>query len=160
MINAFSSDTPAMSQWVLRPTRSLSWTQTKWVVVAIGSWCLGIGVGFFIAGWPLILPFSGLEAVLVGLAFYMVSRSGQHREVITLEGSHLVVESGRQSIENRVEFDRYWVQVALNSSRYRGHPSVLVLRESGRECRIAQFLTEDERLEIHGALINALSKNR
>jgi uncharacterized membrane protein len=146
--------------WMLKPTRSMSWKQAKRFILLIAIVSLGIG-GFFMArGLPLVLPFSGLEILAVGFAFYLVLRDGERREVVRVSGDSLVIETGAQDVEDRIEFNRFWVRVELEGSRYRYHPSRLVVASRGRKVELGSFLTEGERKTFARTLINALGKNR
>ena len=145
--------------WVLRPTRSLTWKQARYVVAAMGTVCIAIGGFFYALGLPLVLPYSGIEVIALATAFYVVLRAGQQREVIRIENDDVVVERGRKKIEERIEFNRFWVRVELARSRRRFHPRRLLLAAQGREIELGQFLTEGERESLAKALINALKKN-
>ena len=138
----------------------MSWAEAKRFILFIAVVSFTIG-GFFLArGLPLVLPFSGLEVLAVALAFYLVLRDGEKREVIRIAGDCLVIETGKQAIEDRVEFNRFWVRVDLLASRYRYHPSRLVVASRGQTIELGRFLTEGERQSFARTLINALGKNR
>ena len=72
------------AKWVIQPTRSMSWRDAKIFIAVITLVSLGIGLWFFSRGFPHVLPFSGLEALAVAIAFYVVLREGENREVISV----------------------------------------------------------------------------
>jgi uncharacterized membrane protein len=154
------AETGGEAGWVLQPTRSMSWPQARRFIVAVTVVSLAIGAVFAAHGLPLVMPFSGLEALAVGIAFYLVLRDGQRREVVRITGDRLVIERGRRRIEELIELNRFWVRVELRASRYRYHPTHLVLRAQGRAIEVGRFLTDGERELLSRALINALHKNR
>lgn len=138
----------------------MSWTEAKRFIAFIAVVSFTIG-GFFLAlGLPLVLPFSGLEVLAVALAFYLVLRDGERREVVRIAGDQVVIETGKRDVEDRVEFNRFWVRVELLSSQYRYHPSRLVVAAQGQRIELGQFLSEGERQSFARTLINALGKNR
>ena len=152
--------TAAQPVWVLRPTRSFSWAQAYWLIGGVGAFLAVIGGGFYAMGYPLVLPFSGIEIAALSTAFYLVLREGECQEVVRLDDAFLVVERGRGEVEQTEKFDRFWVTVELIRPHYRSHPSRLTLRCQGRTLEVGRFLTENERKRLAVSLINAVRKNR
>jgi uncharacterized membrane protein len=94
--------------------------------------------------WP-ILPFSGLEMLLVGWALH-ASLARRHRaEIITLTESDISVESRDRVRSRRTVFQRHWAQVKLRRPASRLHPSRLTIESHGRQCELGSFLTDEER---------------
>ena len=56
---------------VIQPNRSLSWSTTKGVFVFFAL-CLGLVAGYFysLGAW-LVIPFAGLELLIIGLGLYL-----------------------------------------------------------------------------------------
>ncbi len=160
MITALHRSSRDEACWVLQPTRSLSWPEARRVVLLVAAASFAIGIFFLCLGYPLVLPFSGLEALAVALAFYVVLRDGDHREVVRLAGEELVIERGRRTPSERAAFNRHWVRVELARSRFRHHPSRLLVGSQGRQLELGRFLTDGERENFCRELINALGKNR
>lgn len=94
--------------------------------------------------WP-ILPFAGLELAVLGWGLVISLRRGQHREVIQVDPSRIMVEQSRGRQQLLHDFQTPWTWVELVPSRNRGWPSRLVLNSMGRQVEIGQFLTEPER---------------
>ncbi|MEQ8232143.1 MAG: DUF2244 domain-containing protein [Gammaproteobacteria bacterium] len=160
MVQTLAEGDAATPTWVLSPTRSMTWPQAKRFLLLVAAVSAAIGGFFFALGMPLVLPFSGLEALAVTAAFYVVLREGERREVIRLDGDLLVIERGLRRLEERIEFNRFWVRVALEPAGSRLHPRRLVLRAHGQQLELGRFLTDGERESFARTLINALSKNR
>jgi uncharacterized membrane protein len=160
MVTRLDHDGDPAAGWELRPTRSLTWDQAKRVIALVAVPSLGIGLAFLYFGAPFVIPFSGLEVLAVALAFYMVLRDGERREIIRFEGDDLVIERGMRELEARITFNRYWVRVELVAGRYRYHPSRLLIGAGGRQVELGRFLTEAERTALSRELVTALGKNR
>jgi len=135
----------------------MSWRHLFLAYLAISTAVLTIGVVGLSAGLPLVLPFSGLEVVLLGWAFYLSAWRGGIRQVITISRDRVVIEAGRHAPEARDEFQRQWVRVVLEKPG-NWYPSRLYLRSHGRRVEIAAFLNEQERrglaVELRKALRN------
>ncbi len=94
--------------------------------------------------WP-VLPFSGLEMVLLGWALHTSLGRRHQGQTITLTESDVSVESRDRSACRRVVFPRHWAQVKLRRPASRLHPSRLTIESHGRQCELGRFLTEEER---------------
>lgn len=160
MIERIIDATDCDARWVVQPTRSMTWGEAKIFIAAVTAVSIGIGVWFYAHGYPLVLPFSGLEALAVAIAFYVVLREGGNREVITLFPQRVVVEKGRKRPATREEFERAWARVQLSQSPRRWYPSRLWISSHGRSVEVGHFLTNGEREALAAELINAIEKNR
>jgi uncharacterized membrane protein len=114
------------------------------------------GVSFAIAGaftalgfWP-ILPFAGLEMLLLAWALHASLGRRHSREAIIVSEREVLVERRESGREARVLFSRHWSQVKLQRPVSRLHPSRLVIESHGRALEVGRFLTEKER---HGLAI-------
>lgn len=121
---------------------------------------LSIGFYFLWLGFPMVLPFSGLEALAVGLAFYLVLEAGEYTEVVIVNDSKITVESGKREIENTTTFERAWVQVSLRPAGHNWYPSRLLIGSHGNFVEIGRFLSEGERKALAKMLINVAEKKR
>ena len=140
----------------IRPNRSLTRRQLQLAFVAIAAVCLGIAGVFAALGmWP-VLPFAGLEVLVVGIGFYLSALGGREMEVVSVARDTVSVEKGRARNHERLELNRAWLQVRLLPSRLRWYPSRLVLRSHGRDVELGGFLNEDERRHLAGELRHAI----
>ena len=109
--------------------------------------------------WP-VLPFAGLELLVLAICLYVVERRTRYREVITLEGDSLRVEQGRGRPETEQRFHRAWVRVELEPAAHRNYPARLFLREGHRQCEIGRCLTESERSSLGERLRGLLATGK
>lgn len=109
---------------------------------------LGIALAFtWVFGAWLILPFAGVEMLVLYLAFRYVDRHAGDYERVTIEGDRLnveVLDGGRAS---RFEFNRCWAQVVCATDGSR-----LALRSHGRELEIGRHMNDEQRLAAAGEL--------
>ena len=130
------------------------------VYLGIAAFTISVGVWFFIMGLTLILPFSGIEVLALGAAFYVTAWRGGVQEVISIDKDSIVVESGRHSPERREIFQRAWAKVVLEQSWNSWYPSRLLIRSHGRQLEVGRFLNEQERQGLALELYNALKNNQ
>ena len=87
------------------------------VFVALAFVVVAIGAGFAAVGAWLVLPFAGLEVLLLGAAYFLYARRAADYERIVLESGRLMVEVGEAQTTLRYEMDAHRVRVCLEESR-------------------------------------------
>jgi uncharacterized membrane protein len=90
---------------ILKRNCSITPMRFACVFAALAVAVLAIGIGFAVAGAWLILPFAGLEVLLLGAAFVLQARHATDYERIELDGGRLRVEVGEASRVARYELD-------------------------------------------------------
>jgi uncharacterized membrane protein len=130
---------------VIAPNCSLSVRGALLFFLTACAPCFGIaGVLTFLGFWP-VLPFAGLEMLLLGAALRISLARRHHRQTIVVSESQVAVQTTIGKIASEVVFPRHWAQVKLRRSTSRLHPSRLVIESHGRQCAVGDFLTEEER---------------
>ncbi|NCF26197.1 MAG: DUF2244 domain-containing protein [Gammaproteobacteria bacterium] len=156
-----SSTVDTKRNWriVIRPNRSLTRRQLQLAFFGIAVVCLGIAGAFAVIGlWP-ILPFAGVEVIVVGIGFYLSARGGQEMEVVSVGGDKVAVEKGRRQVSRRWEMQRAWTQIRLLPPKIRWYPSRLVLGSHGKALELGGFLSEQERQLLAGQLQCAIRES-
>ncbi|MGH8346951.1 MAG: DUF2244 domain-containing protein [Pseudomonas sp.] len=137
------ADEAAAYTLTAQPNNSLTTSGRYLVLGFIFTVCFGISLVFAAFGAWLILPFAGLEMLVLFLAFrYMDSRSGDY-ERLTLSGDRVLLEYMEQGKIERFEFNRCWAQVVSDAAGSR-----LALRSNGREVEFGRYLTREKRAEF------------
>jgi uncharacterized membrane protein len=99
-----------------------------------------------------VLPFTGLELLVLGAGFYLSSLAGHSREVIEIDGDDLRVLRGGSRLQEVARLPRYWTQATLSRDPRGWYPSRLVLRCHGRRVEVATRLIEAEREDLAAEL--------
>ena len=99
--------------FTLRPNCSFSWRGMKiaFFVLAVSLIC--VAVYFAAQGAWLVLPFTGLEILLLGAGIYTSARRGTTREVIHIGHADVAVYRGRRQLTEVCRFSRPWARVKL-----------------------------------------------
>ena len=130
---------------VIAPNCSLSVRGAVLFFLSLCAPCFGIAGALTLLGfWP-VLPFAGLEMLLLGAALRLSLRRRHHRQTIVVCESDVTVQTTIGKEHREVVFPRHWAQVKLCRSTSRLHPSRLVIESHGRQCAVGDFLTEEER---------------
>lgn len=129
----------------LKRNCSISPSGLACVFVALAVAVLAIGTGFAIVGAWLILPFAGLEVLLLGGAFVLQARHATDYERIALERGRLRVEVADGWRLARYELDSRRVRVELEGSR-------VTLRDKGERLELGRHLDEQSRMVLGAEL--------
>ena len=130
----------------LSPHCSLTPVQARAFFLSLCVGCFGFAGYFALHGfWP-VLPFAGLEMLVLGLALkFSLDRRHQLQTILISENEVRIQCRQRRRPDTQVVFPRYWARVKLLRSYAPSHPSRLFIESSGRACEVGQFLTEEER---------------
>ncbi len=149
----------ASSRFLIRPNCSLSWRGVVRLYIVMVAVSFSIAIAFALKGAWLILPFAGLEMLVLGAALYVVVRRGSRWQTVSIEGDQVeVVEHDSTNARQQV-FQRAWAQVKLEQARIRGYPSRLIIRSHGRAVEIGGYLTDTEKEHLALELRQAMRPN-
>ena len=132
---------------VARRNNSLSSTGRLVAFALIFIVSIGIAAAFATFGAWLILPFAGLEMLVLFFAFRYMERHAADYEQIEIDGDTVKVEWTSAGSLRRGAFNRHWAQVVAN-----GDGSRIALRSHGRELEIGRYLNDEQRLDLARAL--------
>jgi len=86
-----------------------------------------------------MLPFAGLEMVLLYLAFRYIDHHAADYDQVVIAGSRVSIEVVEGSAVRRYELNRHWAQlIACAGDR-------IALRSHGKEVEIGRHLCEEQR---------------
>ena len=123
--------------------------------------CLSIGVFFFIMGAGLILPFAGLEVILVLTCFYISFPWSQQKEVVYISNEKIKLEKGRLIKEKTWEEYRSFVVLEVEKNRY--NSDEFCFQSKGKRFYFGSFLNDEDKIILKNELkriinqLNALS---
>ena len=98
------------------------------------------------------LPIEGGKVAVVGLAFLAYARHAADGEMISLQGSNLVVELETAGRLERAEFSRQWVRVEPKS----GDQSLIELSGQGQTIEVGRFVRPELRQVLAREIRKAL----
>ena len=131
-------------RFLVRPNCSLSWRGALRFYSGMVVVTFAIAIAFAMKGAWLILPFAGLEMLVLGIALYMVARRNASWQSISVSEDLVeVVEHGLS--HEQQSFQRAWASVVHERPRINGHPSRLLIRSHGRSLEVGACLRESEK---------------
>lgn len=140
--------------FVIRPNSSLSWRGNQLFFAGMAAVSFTIAGGFAWLGlWP-VLPFAGLEMLILAFALYRCALRAEDREIVSIGADTIEVTVERRRLERRFRFNRVWARLVLIRAAHRG--CRIVIRSHGREVEIGACLTDGERRQLANAIRRVL----
>ncbi|MCB1763484.1 MAG: DUF2244 domain-containing protein [Gammaproteobacteria bacterium] len=141
--------------YLLQPNRSLKSGQICLAGAVIGAALLGVTIYFSMQGAWMIIPFTGLEAIVLVTALYLQCKWSKQQQLVEIDDTRVYTSIGRNADE-RSSFPRGWLKVALIKAPCDWHPKRLVIGSHGRFVEIGAFLEESERERLAATLRSTL----
>jgi len=146
----------SLSRFVVTPNNSMSWRENKILLASLATVSFGIAGVFAMRGLWLILPFAGLEIIMLTGILYWCGLRADWCEVISIDADNVTVEVGRKKTRQLHKFQRAWMSVEMYPPTMRNRQSRLVMRSKGKELEIGACLTELERESLAASIKKAL----
>lgn len=127
------------------------------LAASLGAVSAIFGAGIAWVGYWMVLPFAGLEFLLVLFCLGRAYRKLCYMEVLSVHESTLTVESGHDKPDTRVELPRHWVKVIFDDPASCFDVGKLVLQSSGRTLEIGRLLNKEEKRKLHDELLLCLN---
>lgn len=158
MIDQAANELVGSYTFIIRPNRSLTDQQAVSLVLAIGIISMTIAGAFAYLGAWMVLPFSGLEWVLLAYCVHLHIKSSKQMEKVEISDNLVRVEKleGNNKKFESV-YNRAWVKVFLNKPLKSGWPSRLCLGQHGKQTEIGYFLIEREKEQLAKLIKNSLT---
>ena len=129
---------------VIQPNRNLSWNKTKLVFLFLALCLTTVACYFLSLGAWLVVPFAGLELLVIGLGLYMQCCHAHQQQIIQIDANTISIgnsrEAGRQTC-----FPKAWLKIIQTRDLKGWYPSRLLIGAHGKFMEIGKYLIESER---------------
>ena len=143
----------AGKQLVITPNRSMSWQTNKKILLCMFLVNMTIASVWASMGAWMVLPFAGLEIMLVGIGMYYVSWKLSFKEIITIEGDSLILQKGVYFPKHEWHWQCSNSALIKQTSHYRLSAPTLYLKNLNQEIEIGSFLNRAEKKVLREQLI-------
>lgn len=148
MVKITKEDSADSFRIVLSPNCSISWRELVLFYLFTCVIAIAIGLFFTLQGMWLVLPFSGLEMLALGIGLYVTSRKVYRKEVITLDPNRTRIEKGVKRVTQSWEFKTPWVRIIDEPRGARDSARRLAIGMHGAAVEVGSFLANSEKDEL------------
>ena len=125
----------------MRPNKSSSLRQNVLFFGMLSLICITFGIGFFIVGAPLILPFAGLE-ILALITIIKLNRDWSNQlQILAIDKLHVKITNNKR----KKIYDRFLSKFLIQE---KNGAKVILLQSHKEQIEIGRFLTADEKDEL------------
>ena len=135
----------------LTANRSLSTTQTRWVVFGVCSFIFIIALLWSIQGAFLVLPFAGLDILLFSYFMFKINQDCMRKQLITIDSQQVLIQSGKVDIEEAMTLSRPDTFVIVKQQQ-NNDLTGLKLSDSKSYFELGSFLTQSDKVAMRKAL--------
>jgi uncharacterized membrane protein len=146
-----------VNQIIVKGNKSMSWRANVILAASLGAVSSIFGAGIAWVGYWMVLPFAGLEFLVVLYCLGRAYRKLSYMEVLSVSDSTLLIESGHDKPDTRVELPRHWVKVVFDDPASNFDVGKLELQSSGRKLEIGRLLNKEEKRKLHDELLHCLN---
>ncbi len=136
----------------LRPNSSLSWGGNVALVGSLTLLAILIGGSFAMLGAWVILPFSGLEILLLFSCLYTFARHNASQEVITFSDDKVRIERGTREPAQEWIFPRVWSSFHVEKPESNWATPVISIRNQGNILELGSFLNRRDKIKLVNTL--------
>ena len=138
---------------LIEPNRPISWTSNVRFVKFFSLLSFIIGLVFMSQGFLLVLPYSGLEILILTFSLYLVYKHYSICQVIYFTDNSIIIEYGIDRADSRVEYQRHWSTFTIDNNGKYNIPKLSICSK-GKSTEIGVFLNYKDKIE----LINLIKK--
>jgi uncharacterized membrane protein len=136
----------------LMPNRSASWYETKWLIAAFALFISTIAIAWAVVGAWVILPFAGIEVLLLALLMHYVSSLTYQWETVEINTNTVIITSSTSNAQT-LRRDSTYVDYTNEPDSWLLPKTILYDGEHTVE--VGHFLNESDRDLLKQSLKNA-----
>ncbi len=145
-------------RFLIRPNCSMTWRDAVHFYLGMVTVSFGIAILFAANGaWP-VLPFAGLEMLVLGIALYITARRCARWEMISIDADSIHIRRSPSNQLPPVSFRRAWATIELQPGSKSWYLPRLVIRSHGQTVEVGHCLNEAERKQLARELSRALAE--
>lgn len=135
---------PGCIMIMLTPNRSASRGQTLCFFGVVSGVTLIIGLIWGLMGAWLVMPFAGMEVLVLVLVLRKVMREGRWMQVITIEKERIKVEEGESYPQRTWEFEKPGAYITVYESNTPADSIQLSLSDPHKKIALGDFLNHED----------------
>lgn len=130
---------------LIEPNRPISWQDNVRFIKAFALVSFIISCFALYQGFLLVMPLSGIEVIFFYACLYLVYKHYTVCQVIRFTKNNVIIETGGQSAEQSVKYQRYWSKFHIDDQGNNNIPR-LTIKSKGKFTEIGRFLSYKDKL--------------
>jgi len=130
---------------LIEPNRPISWRENMRFIKVFALLSFIIALVSMQQGYLLVLPFSGLEVLLLFICLYLVYKHYSICQIIYFTSDRIIIESGKNCADQRTEYQRHWSKFLVDNMNNNNIPR-LCISSKGKQTEIGAFLSYQDKL--------------
>ena len=126
----------------LTPNCSATWGQTQFVVFSVSALALFIALFWALQGAWVILPFAGIEVLILTFIAYKVSSQTHQQQVLYFTNDQIKIEQGNSRPTQTWNFNRQHCEFLIQRPEHSLSASIVELRCQKKLVRIGERLSK------------------
>ncbi len=119
---------------------------------------IAIAIMFALFGAWLILPFAGLEILLLAISALIACSHTSDADLLVISQNYVHLTQRRRSGHSVASFFRQWTKIALTPGKTGHEPVRLLVINRAQEFEIGEFLLESSKIRLFHQLTEQVSK--
>jgi len=138
---------------VITANRSMSWETNKKILAFMFLVNMVIALSWTAMGAWMVLPFAGLEILLVGIGMYYVSWKLSFKEILLFEADSLILQKGVYYPKQEWRWQLSDTTLIKQPSKYRLSAPALFLEHQNQRIEIGNAINRSEKKQLREHLL-------
>ena len=145
------------TRFIVTANQSMSWKANMYLAASLGVICMGVAIAMATFGLWMVIPFAGLEIVMIIVCLYLTVKRLSRQEVITIDDEQIMLEWGYKYPDVTINLPRRWSQLSYRCKDNVFEVGELSLSAHGRRYSLGDCLNREEKKALHEELQAALA---
>jgi len=132
---------------LIEANRPINWASNVRFIKYFALLSFVIGLVFMSQGFLLVLPYSGLEVLILTLSLYFVYKHYAICQVVYFTDNSIIIEYGEFHADKRIEYQRHWSTFKIDNNGNYNIPRLSILSK-GKSTEIGSFLNYNDKIEL------------
>lgn len=138
----------------------MSWRANVMLASSLGAVSALFGGGIAMYGFWLVLPFAGLEFLVVIYCLGRAYKKLGYTEVISVQEATLLVETGFDKPDSVTELPKHWTRVEFDNPASAFEVGKLTLQSGRRTLEVGRLLNKEEKQKLYDELQRCLGNKQ
>jgi len=132
---------------LIEPNRPIDWATNVRFIKIFALLSFIISLIFTYQGFLLVLPYSGLEVLILAASLYLVYKHYTVCQVVYFTDDSIIIEYGEDHADSRIEYQRHWSTFQIDNCGVNNIPRLSIISK-GKSTEIGSFLNYRDKMKL------------